>query len=110
KKNLFEVDSPLDVIPGEITPGKNEIVINRGRRTVNIKVTSRCDRPIQNIPSGTAVRFEPGETKTVNLVEIGGNKIVRGGNGLSDGKMDPVKLEAIMARVTERGFGNEKQV
>lgn len=44
-----------------------------------------------NIPAGTAVRFEPGETKTVTLVAIAGNRVVRGGNNVCDG---PVATDA----------------
>jgi urease subunit gamma/beta len=90
---------------GEVMLGKNDIVINEGREPAQVKVTNRGDRPIQvgshyhfaqtnraldfdrataagrrlDIPAGTAVRFEPGETKTVALVEIAGNRVVRGG-------------------------------
>ncbi len=90
---------------GEVMVGGDDIVINEGREPVQVKVTNRGDRPIQvgshyhfaqtnraldfdrataagrrlDIPAGTAVRFEPGETKTVALVEIAGNRVVRGG-------------------------------
>jgi urease subunit gamma/beta len=90
---------------GEIVPADGEIILNEGREALQIKVTNRGDRPIQvgshyhfaqtnraldfdrgaatgrrlDIPAGTAVRFEPGETKTVALVEIAGNRVVRGG-------------------------------
>lgn len=91
--------------PGAIFPADGEVVLNEGREPVRITVTNRGDRPIQvgshyhfgqtnralefdrttaagrrlDIPAGTAVRFEPGETKTVALVEIAGHRIVRGG-------------------------------
>lgn len=90
---------------GEILTAEGEIVLNEGRVPVQLKVTNRGDRPIQvgshyhfaqtnralefdrtaatgrrlDIPAGTAVRFEPGETKTVALVEIAGNRVVKGG-------------------------------
>jgi len=90
---------------GEIIPADGDITLNEGRVPVEVKVTNRGDRPIQvgshyhfaqtnralefnrtiatgrrlDIPAGTAVRFEPGETKTVGLVEIAGNQVVRGG-------------------------------
>jgi urease subunit gamma/beta len=90
---------------GEVMVGEGDVVINEGREPVRVKVTNRGDRPIQvgshyhfaqtnralefdratatgrrlDIPAGTAVRFEPGETKTVALVEIAGNRVVRGG-------------------------------
>ena len=93
------------VTPGEILPAEAEIILNEGREALPLKVTNRGDRPIQvgshyhfaqtnraldfdrgaatgrrlDIPAGTAVRFEPGETKTVALVEIAGNRVVRGG-------------------------------
>ena len=91
--------------PGEIFSTDDEIILNVGREAVQVKVTNRGDRPFQvgshyhfaqtnraldfdrsiatgrrlDIPAGTAVRFEPGETKTVALVEIAGNQVVRGG-------------------------------
>jgi len=90
---------------GQVMVADGDIVINEGREPVQVKVTNRGDRPIQvgshyhfaqtnraldfdreaaagrrlDIPAGTAVRFEPGETKTVALVEIAGNRVVRGG-------------------------------
>jgi urease subunit gamma/beta len=93
------------VNPGEIFPADGDILLNQGREPVQVTVTNRGDRPIQvgshyhfaqtnraldfdrevaagrrlDIPAGTAVRFEPGETKTVALVEIAGNRVVRGG-------------------------------
>ena len=95
----------------EIAGGRLEL--NAGRATPELSVTNLGDRPIQvgshyhfietnaalqfdraqaygmrlDIPAGTAVRFEPGETKTVKLVEIAGKKIIRGGNNLADGKV-----------------------
>lgn len=90
---------------GEVLPVDGEVVINQDREPIHVKVTNRGDRPVQvgshyhfaqtnraldfdraaaagrrlDIPAGTAVRFEPGETKTVALVEIAGNRVVRGG-------------------------------
>ena len=90
---------------GEILTADGDLILNEGREPVHMKVTNRGDRPIQvgshyhfaqtnralefdrgaatgrrlDIPAGTAVRFEPGETKTVALVEIAGNRVVRGG-------------------------------
>ena len=90
---------------GEILAADGDLLLNEGREPIQVKVTNRGDRPIQvgshyhfaqtnralefdravatgrrlDIPAGTAVRFEPGETRTVALVEIAGNRIVRGG-------------------------------
>ncbi len=97
--------SSRTLIPGEILPADGDIILNDGREAVQVTVTNRGDRPIQvgshyhfgqtnralefdramatgrrlDIPAGTAVRFEPGETRTVALVEIAGNRVVRGG-------------------------------
>ncbi|CAN0409022.1 unnamed protein product, partial [Phaeothamnion confervicola] len=59
-----------------------------------------------HILAGTAVRFEPGDCKTVTLVDIAGGRVVYGGNGLCDGPVDAANLPAVMARVTELGFGH----
>lgn len=90
---------------GGVIHGDGDIVINEGREAIQLRVTNKGDRPIQvgshyhfaqtnralefdrtaasgrrlDIPAGTAVRFEPGEAKTVALVEIAGNQIARGG-------------------------------
>lgn len=137
-KNIKEgvCDAPLDVIPGELTPTKGDIELNKGRKTISLNVTSVCDRPIQvgshyhfietntylqfdrkasygmrlNIPAGTAIRFEPGEKKAVDLVEISGNKIIRGGNFLCDGPVDDRAAVKVMQTIEDRKFGNKKQV
>ena len=95
------------MIPGEIKVTDGEIELNKGRRTVTIEVTNSGDRPIQvgshyhffetnealkferkktrgfrlNIAAGTAVRFEPGQTRTVELVALAGERKVYGFNG-----------------------------
>jgi urease subunit beta len=101
------------MIPGEIKTTGKDIEINVGRKTQSIVVSNVGDRPIQvgshyhffevneslsfdrklsrgyrlNIASGTAVRFEPGQKKTIQLVEIAGDKKVYGFNGLVMGKL-----------------------
>jgi urease beta subunit len=100
------------MIVGEIIPKDRDLVLNKGRKTVSLAVSNTGDRPVQvgshyhffevnrrlsfdrkqafgmrlDIPSGTAVRFEPGETKTVNLVEVGGKKKLYGLNNLAQGE------------------------
>ena len=95
------------MIPGEIQVQEGEIELNEGRRTVTLKVANSGDRPIQvgshyhfyetnealkferksaygmrlNIAAGTAVRFEPGQTRTVQLVALGGDRKVYGFQG-----------------------------
>jgi urease subunit gamma/beta len=101
--------------PGAIFVNDAEIELNTGRESISLAVTNNGDRPIQvgshyhfietnpslkfdrdaaygkrlDIPAGTAVRFEPGETKTVKLVEISGNKIINGGNNIATGPVSP---------------------
>jgi urease subunit beta len=92
------------MIPGEIIPQEGEIELNAGRATVTITVANTGDRPVQigshyhffetnpalrferekargfrlDIPAGTAVRFEPGQSRTVTLVEISGARTIYG--------------------------------
>lgn len=122
--------------PGSLVPSTSgDITLNAGRKTKKLKVTSLCDRPIQvgshyhfieankylqfdraasygmrlNIAAGTAVRFEPGDTKTVELVDIAGNRVVRGGNGLVDGPALPENLEKVMKKIADQGFAHKLQ-
>jgi len=123
---------PSAIHPGSCEVQAEEVVLNAGRRTVELPVTNLGDRPIQvgshyhfietnaalrfdrakaygkrlDIPAGTAVRFEPGETKTVTLVEIAGRKIIRGGNGLASGKVSGAGLQSAMTRVKAKGFAH----
>lgn len=119
------------VIPGEIILGEGDIEAFDGRTTIELTVANHGDRPIQvgshchffeanwalrfdreqafgfrlQIPSGTAVRFEPGEEKRVSLVALGGNRIAYGINGLTNGSLDDdqVKSQAL-TRAAELGF------
>ena len=117
-------------IPGATEIKDGEIELNAGRATVEIPVTNLGDRPIQvgshyhfietnaalkfnraaaygmrlDIPAGTAVRFEPGETKTVKLVAISGQKVIRGGNNLAGGKISAAGKKAALKRVKAKGF------
>ena len=102
------------MIPGEIAVKPGEIELNAGRRTVTLEVANRGDRPVQvgshyhfyetnealaferekargfrlNIPAGTAVRFEPGQTRTVELVALAGERRVYGFRGAVSGALD----------------------
>ena len=102
------------MIPGEYILAKEDIIANTGRKTCKVVVVNMGDRPVQigshfhfyevnnqmkfdreialgmrlNIPAGTAVRFEPGEEKEVELVEFAGNKILFGFNNLVNGKIN----------------------
>lgn len=57
-----------------------------------------------NIPSGTSVRFEPGESKEVELVELGGYKKVYGFNGLTEGQINESNLEKILENESFKAF------
>jgi urease subunit beta len=94
------------MIPGEIFPASGEIVLNKDRAAISLKVANTGDRPIQvgshyhfgetnaalafdrraalgyrlDIPAGTAVRFEPGQSREVSLIPYGGARLVYGFN------------------------------
>jgi urease subunit beta len=102
------------MVPGELIVVNGEIELNKGRSSAKLKVANRGDRPIQvgshfhffevnpalqfdrqiargmrlDIPSGTAIRFEPGDEKEVNLVAFAGSRQVYGFNNLIDGNLD----------------------
>ena len=86
------------MIPGEIQVQAGEIELNAGRRTVTLKVSNTGDRPIQfgrkaaygyrlDIAAGTAVRFEPGQTRAVELVALDGAREVYGFQGKVMGEL-----------------------
>jgi urease beta subunit len=116
------------VIPGEIFYHDEPITANAGRPTLTLPVTNRGDRPIQvgshfhffevnpgldfdraqaygmrlDIPAGTAVRFEPGMSKTVTLVAFVGRRRVFGLNQLVEGNLDdPFVRQAALARLAQ---------
>jgi urease subunit beta len=100
--------------PGELLIDDGEHAINSGRRTLTLLVKNASDRPIQvgshyhfaetnagldfdrsaargmrlNIAAGTAVRFEPGQQRTVELVDYAGERVVYGFRGLTNGQLD----------------------
>jgi urease subunit beta len=99
------------LIPGEYVLSSNPVICNENRKTVKLTVKNTGDRPCQigshthffevnkaldfprqkaygyrlNVPAGTSVRFEPGDTKEVELCELGGHRIVYGFNALTMG-------------------------
>ena len=99
------------MIPGEVFPAPGEIELNAGRDALEMEVANTGDRPIQvgshyhfaetnpalafdraaargrrlDIPAGTAVRFEPGQGRTVRLIPIGGSRLVHGFRGETEG-------------------------
>ena len=135
---LVTVHEPIiaenKLIPGEIITDEGDIVINSGKEAVSLTVANTADRPVQvgshyhffeankalsfdraaaygmrlDIPAGTAVRFEPGETKEIKLIPIGGNRAGFGLNDLVCGKMDDNNIKsAAICKAKEKGFKGE---
>ncbi len=121
------------IIPGAMQTTEGTIQLNVDRETKIISVLNTGDRPVQvgshypffevnpllefdreaaygmrlNLPSGTAVRFEPGESKDVELVALAGDKIQIGANALADGPLAANK-EAALERMNKLGFKSKK--
>lgn len=122
------------MIPGEYLLDGDDLVLNAGRPVVTLTVTNTGDRPVQvgahyhfyetnkalvfdrtkaygmrlDLPAGTSVRFEPGDTKDVNLVPYSGRRVVYGFNDLVDGRLDdPYTRETSLQRVTDQGYGHK---
>lgn len=117
------------MIPGEYFISDKPVMANVGRKTTSVKVSNTGNRPIQvgshahffevnkalmfsrekaygfhlNIPAGTSLRFEPGDTREVELVEYAGKKTVYGFNGLVNGKLS-VKKKQALTKAKARGF------
>ena len=105
------------MIPGEMQIAAGDLELNAGRETVTLKVTNTGDRPIQvgshyhfyetndalqfdrdaaygyrlDIAAGTAVRFEPGQSRTVQLVALGGDKTVYGFSAKVMGRLKGIR-------------------
>ena len=124
------------MMPGEYLPAEGSVELNANRETTSLTVSNTGDRPVQvgshfhffetnralkfdrraaygmrlSIPAGTAVRFEPGDEREVELVAIGGRRVVRGLNGLTEGALDdPEVREAAFQRAREQGFMEEER-
>ena len=119
------------MIPGEYILSSDPIICNGNKKTVNITVSNTGDRPCQvgshthffevnkvldfprekafgyrlNIPAGTSIRFEPGDSREVELCELGGKKIVYGFNGLTMGGLkSTVAKQAALEKAKKLGF------
>ena len=118
------------MVPGEIKPARKEITINEGKNSITLKVANTGDRAIQvgshyhffevnkflkfdreksygmrlDIPSGTSVRFEPGEEKEVQLVEIGGKKRIFGLNDLTRCQVNDETKKSSLEKAKLKGF------
>jgi urease beta subunit len=120
------------MIPGEYLLVDEPIELNPGRPTCTLQVNNTGDRPVQvgshfhffeanralvfdretaygmrlDLPAGTAVRFEPGEIKTVRLVALGGLRHVYGGSALVMGALDdPARRQSSLDKMRQAGFG-----
>ena len=92
---------------GEIMASDREITLNEGKKPVTVMVANKGDRPVQvgaHIPSGTSVRFEPGEEKEVQLVEMGGRKRVFGLNDLTRAQATADTKAASLENAKLKGF------
>lgn len=117
--------------PGELLPMEGQIELNVGRPKKTLVVVNQGDRPIQigshyhffeankaleferaegfgmrlDIPAGTAVRFEPGQSKEVSLVAFGGSGEMSGLNGLAEGEMrSEAAKQAALAKARAAGY------
>ena len=122
------------MIPGEYLFDGGRIELNAGRPTCTLQVTNTGDRPVQvgshfhffevnralvfdraaaygmrlDLPAGTAVRFEPGDIKTVQLVALGGLRQVYGGSALVMGSLDDGSVrQRSLERMRQGKFGND---
>jgi urease subunit beta len=118
------------MIPGEYILAKGDIECNIGRNTTRLTVVNTGDRPVQvgshfhffevnkqmefsrqkafgmrlNIAAGTAVRFEPGEEKAVELVTFGGNKKITGFNNLVNGEINDQNMKPALLKAEQLKF------
>ena len=117
------------MIPGEYFLSEDPIIANIGKSVIILDVKNTGDRPIQvgshahffeinkalefsrkksygfhlNIPAGTSIRFEPGDSKKIELTEFSGKRIVYGFSGLVNGSLTEKKDEAF-SKAKEQGF------
>lgn len=113
-RGIYSVDRGRPMIPGEVFPSAGDIELNAGREATTLAVANTGDRPVQvgshyhfaetnsalsfnraaargqrlDIPAGTAVRFEPGQTREVRLIPFAGTRRVFGFNGKVMGALD----------------------
>ena len=132
---LVSIHNPIEstekLVPGEYLLADDDLELNEGSEDIELDVVNTADRPIQigshfhffevnkylkfdrkaaygkrlDIAAGTAVRFEPGETHRVRLIDIGGTREIHGFSALVEGKLDdPEVREAAFKKAHELGF------
>lgn len=118
------------MIPGQIVPVTEPVEVNAGLPVTTVTITNTGVIPIHltahfhvfegnprlafdrrrawgmrlDVPANGSVRFEPGETREIALVPIGGNRVVQGFNGAVNGPLDDADVDEALARLIERGF------
>ena len=132
-QSRITVDNSHAANPGESIVQDEPITLNQDRPAISLTVMNMGDRPVQvgshypffetnpalkfnreksygkrlDIPAGTAVRFEPGERKTVELIAVSGEQIIYGGNALISGKLNDQNKAKAMTQITVLNFNNE---
>ncbi|ORY51837.1 urease [Rhizoclosmatium globosum] len=136
KKRRIQESATVEEVerPGEVRVASTEsgIILSKGRPRIALSVVNRGDRPIQvgshfhfietnkcldfdrikaygfrlDIPAGTAVRFEPGDSKNVSLVQIAGDRVIRGGNNIASGPVALDRIPDILASLRHMGFNH----
>lgn len=133
--SLFATGQDAVETPGQFILAKDELTLNEGRKATLLTVTNEGNRPIQvgshfhfietnrplrfdraaaygkrlDIAAGAAIRFEPGQTKEVRLVDIDGNRIIRGGNRLASGPVNDEGKAAALEKVKAGKYANRKE-
>lgn len=123
-----------DLPPGAVIPGDASVEINAGVPVIELDVSNDGAVPVHltahmhvfeanpmlrfdrrrafgmrpDVPAGLAIRIEPGETRRVALVPIGGDRVVRGFAGLVDGPLDDADVEALLERAVVLGYRHER--
>ncbi len=129
------IEEDASLAPGALILKEEEIVLNANKASIEIKVTNMGDRPIQvgshfhffevnkllefdrknaygkrlDIPSGTSVRFEPGESRSVFLIDFGGSQKIYGFNDLTNGPISEEGKEEALKRAKQKGFIKDVQ-
>jgi urease subunit beta len=121
------------MIPGEIVPGNDPVIVNRDLPVTSLPITNTGDVPVHltahfhvfeanrrlrldralawgmrlDVATDESVRIEPGTTVFVDLVPIGGSRVVRGFNGAVNGRLDELDHVAALQHLLDRGFLHE---
>jgi urease subunit beta len=131
RRSTRKKEAVRTMIPGEYILSSDPVICNDNRKTIKVTVSNKGDRPCQigshthffevnramefprektfgyrlNIPAGTSVRFEPGDTKEVELCELGGKRICFGFNGLTMGGLNSsIVKNAALEKAKKLGF------